>query len=306
MVVLYLLPINAQHVQERYLPVFGEGITRFYIGLGNIDDGTGCSSYFAFFDCSKDKENNIYNSTALSSYGKYEISEDNSKLWGYIDLDGTRKDLLMDLNLNIGDKFKGHTVSKVYYKDERKHIEFEGKFYGNYMFVCIDENNSVSIDDVSFMFIEGFGPNAFVREGGTLQIPFNRWLYAKHMNGKFEYGIDGYPPTLGKHVNEVDSPDVSAYWYPCTCEKKTDIKEIGFRSLMLVPNPSGDTALVTLPQTISGEASLTISDLSGKVVENMSIQGYSFELNISHLIPATYIVNLTANDSKYVGKLIKK
>jgi hypothetical protein len=305
--ILSVLQVNAQET-KMYLPVFSDtDTTRFYFAA---IDGMGNAHAYLYFDCIKDMENeNIYHliREGWLDYEKFEVNKDNSKLWGiYVTSRGdTIRNLLMDLNLNVGDKFNGHTVAKVYYKDERRHIEFERKFYTNAS-MCVDEN-LIFMDDIPFIFIEGVGPNAFVEEAwiGIHEIMPSSWLYARYRNGEFEYGIkDGTPPR-SVWVNPPGFPDW--VWEEIfTCEKETGIKETRIRTLSIIPNPSRDNVQIALPEIITEEMSLTISDLSGRVIETVAIDNNSFVLDISRYAPATYIAVIEAGNYRYVGRIIKK
>jgi len=301
-----ILSVWAISAQESYLPVFGEGITTFYYAEQSHD----LHDLYGGFDCSKDEENANYYVALGSYYSAFEVSDDNAKLWGYRHYDGA-KDLLMDLNLNVGDKFNDYTVEKVYWKDGRKHIEFEKRFYSSTLCVCIDEDNYADMsgyveypggwDFLGFAltFVEGVGPNLFVDLYGEGDVPL--WVYAQYRNGEFEYGIDGYPPRL------VSEPGIypGTWEFYLTCKKETGIKGTNFRALSLTPNPASDKVQITLPENTE-KASLTISDLSGKIIETVAVNGSSFELDISRYAAATYIVNLSTDDYQYEGKIIKK
>ena len=309
---LCVLPLNAQ---ERYLPIFDEGV-RFYFTCVR---GADTPQEFGYFECEKDVENeNIYH-RHMASYvneGDFyydvggvayeyelEVSNDNSKLWGRHRYDPPgAKDLLMDLDLNVGDKFKGFTVSKVYQKDGRKHVEFE-ELMRLCLYICTGENNEFfSLYHRPLIFVEGIGPNAFIEEYYSSETTI--LLYARHKNGEFEYGINGYP--LRWFWVCEGPPDLGWCNMQYTCEKGTGLKETKISALPLFPNPSGDKVLVKLPETITGKAVLTISDLSGRNIETISVSSNSLVLDISHYAPATYIVKLSADNYQYTGKIIKK
>ena len=300
-VILSVSLLNAQ--EESYLPVFGEGTTRFYAAF-EMADGPGQLFYF---ECNKNIENEkIYHLNGFSfsvPYRTFEISEDNSKLWGhYTYIEETYTDLLMDLNLNIGDDFKGFTVAKVYHKDGRKHIEFEEEI-SKTVVICVDENNFVFRYEIPFMFIEGIGPNAFV-EYHNVYVP---WIYAQYRDGELEYGFDGYLPwEKATENNCYNTPDGIRCDTYLTCKDETGIKETNIRTLMLVPNPSGDKVQVTLPETITKKTVLTVSDLSGRIIETVTVNNNSFVLDISRYAPAIYIAKININNYRYIGKIIKK
>jgi len=302
--------LSAQDEKKTYLPILGEGI-KFYF---TTEGGTDAPNIASYFECNKDVENkNIYhivdgNYDGNIDYYLLETSEDNSKLWGRHHRKPEVKILLMDLDLNVGDKFKGFTVAKVYQKDERKYIEFEELFYGS-LHICVDEHKSIDKRDIPLTFIEGIGPNYFMegeyyKDGEFYPFiwPPVIWIYARHKNGAFEYGIDGYPPRWFFDPSPIG---YGGEWCS-TCEKGTGLHETKINSLLLYPNPSGDKVQVKLPETIAGEAVLTISDLSGREIETVTVNNNPLVLDISRYAPAIYIAKLSANNCQYVGKIIKK
>ena len=282
---LYVLPINAQ---ESYLPVFGEGTTRF----SYAKEGSDCDVALGYFEFSKDTESeNTYVSNFYSL--AFEVSNDNSKLWRpYTYLGEPYKDLLMDLNLNVGEQFKGLTVANVYHKDGRKHIEFE-EHLGEGFPICT-EDNIIYAYEVPFTFIEGIGPNTF-----DYYNSYGEWIYAQYKNGEFEYGIENARAPVCKYHSQ---PPYGSWWYDCP---NTKIKEVKVKTLSLIPNPSNDKVQIILPDNIYRETSLVISDLLGRVIETFAVKSNSFVLDIYHYAPAIYVAKIDINNNQYVGKIIK-
>jgi len=305
--------LSAQDEQKIYLPVLDEGV-RFYFATeeGECDGGADCRKY-SYFECRKDVENeNIYQvirkddsqtgvNNKVGIYNKLEVSEDNSKLWGISDLYHGDKDLLMDLNLNVGDMFNGFMVGKIYQKDGRKHIEFYPN-PGGYC-LCIDEDNAICQHETPFTFIEGIGPNVFF--GNDIDGSQMVWIYARYKNGELEYGIEGgYQP---RKVCVWNVPGMGCAVFSYTCKKLPDfIKETKIDTLPLLSGTSGDKVQIKLPENIHGKVDLTICDLSGRNIETVAINGNSLVLDISHYASATYIAKLSADNWQYVGKIIKK
>jgi len=306
-VILCVLSLKAQ---ERYLPILDE-VVRFNYSF-KVDAADWKDLEYGTFEFRKDIENeNVYHVLENEDFFWYshrsvkmEVSDDNSKLW-WMCSNETHANLIMDLNLDVGDEFKGFTVARVYQKDGRKHIEFEGRNLGLKFGVCKDEKPVRMNEDyyVSVLtFIEGIGPN-FFRCHQDIYV----WLYARYKSGELEYGIDdGYAPRWF-WCNCMPSPH-GGQWcdYCATCEKKTHIKEPKINTLTLTPNPSGDKVQLRLPETITGKAVLTISDLSGRIIETVAISKNALVLDISRYAPATYLVKLSAANCQYVGKIIKK
>ena len=310
--ILSVLQVNAQETRT-FLPLFGEETIRFYFAINLCNQHysrSNASIFYSHFDVIRDTENkNIYYLIGgYIHYFMFEVSEDNSKLWGvYITWQGdTAKNLLMDLNLNVGDTFNGYTVAKVYYEDGRRHVEFEGWLNGAPS-VCV-AGEFVGINDVPFVFVEGIGPNALVVEPqfSNNEITAYAWLYARHRNGEFEHGIKGAVPPIEYWWSVPGHPGWGQTFL--VCEPKTGIKESGIRTLSITPNPSRDYVQIILPETTSETITLTISDLQGRVIETIVIDSSSslFVLDISRYAPAVYIAVIEIGAYRYVGRIVKK
>ena len=307
--ILSVLQVNAQETRT-FLPLFDEETTRFYFAINTgIHPRSNVSIHYSYFDVIKDMENKntYYLIGGYIRYFMFEISEDNSKLWGlYITWQGdTARNLLMDLNLNVGDTFNGYTVAKVYYEDGRRHIEFEGWLNGAPS-VCV-AGEFVDISDVPFVFVEGVGPNALVVEPrfSNNEITAYAWLYARHRNGEFEHGIKGAIPPI-EYWYQVH-PDFPWFNQIFICVKETGIKEPGVRTLSIAPNPARDYVQIILPETTAETVTLTISNLQGQVIETIVIDSNlsSFALDISRYAPAVYIAVIEIGAYRYVGRIIK-
>ncbi len=75
-------------------------------------------------------------------------------------------------------------------------------------------------------------------------------------------------------------------------------------SLMLRPNPAMDKLYLTLndKRQISD---IMVTDMNGKLIKKISATGFSGEINISALAAGTYIINVIADKTTFVGKFIK-
>ena len=311
--ILSVLQVNAQETRT-FLPLFGEETTRFYYAINAcLQPRSFVSVSYSYFDIVRDMENkNIYLTRGYSfiHYSMFEVSEDNSKLWGiHITWQGdTVRNLLMDLNLNVGDTFNGYTVAKVYYEDGRRHIEFEGRIYASTdFFVCV-AGNFLCVSDVSFVFVEGIGPNVLVAEPqfSNNEIIAYAWLYARHRDGEFEHGIKGAVPPIEYWHNSIPGFPMWEMWL--ICEPKTGIKKSGIRTLSITPNPARDYVQIILPETTAETITLTISNLQGQIIETIVIDSNLslFVLDISRYAPAVYIAVIEIGTYRYVGRIVKK
>jgi hypothetical protein len=313
--ILYLLPVSAQ---EKYLPIFEKNKNIFYLHeSGGAVDSSPCEEVYVIVASRNNENTLLYDATVHNIYWmdypmtdpwmpgylvnnsweyyfpQFKVNEDNSKLWG---IRNDKEYLLMDLNLQVGDNIdypaltEGTlTVTKVYESNGRKVIEFDKKIphvwdYDGYY--CTGDRDAYQVrEDIPVQFIEGvgcnFGANSYL------------YIYAKGEQENINYKI----PAM--------------YCSYCAChEYYSDVflntNNPKVKTLSITPNPSDDKVQITLPEAITGEASLTVSDLSGKIIETLTVNANSFVLDISRYTPAAYIAKINMNGYQYAGKIIKK
>lgn len=173
--------LHAQEQETTYLPVFGEDTTSYHIG-GQYATGSPAEVFRANYIKNK-TENGVYN--LVESYQGFpeqlRISADNSKMW--IKYSGGEA-LIMDLSLNVGDTYKSeyrqtYTVSKVYEKNGRKHVEFDVPMHVSFGWGEDHADEGMR----PLVFIEGIGPNVFFLTGS------NSWVLSQFKDGELSYGL---------------------------------------------------------------------------------------------------------------------
>ena len=73
---------------------------------------------------------------------------------------------------------------------------------------------------------------------------------------------------------------------------------------MIYPNPAGD--IITISSGYGGRGSVTIVSLSGRVLLTGYVEGSNHNLDVSGLMPGTYIVKLDFNKHKSSQLLVKR
>ena len=285
--ILSVLPVTAQ---ESYLPVFGEGVTRFYTYYWASD--TEQFSYVEYVPV-EGQINLFENIKDGYSFEYILVSEDNSKLWGYNGNEPERVFLLMDLNLNIGDiwsvpGYGDHPVTKVYYENERKIIEM-----GEYGY---DE----------LKFIEGVGPDVvfLVSTKGASHAPK---LRAQYRDGLEEYTVPEWKEQA-TIIGSCSYPDVYPP-IPPLCFFETRVNELKneLPGLYLQPSVVETIAQLHFPKGYSNTVFyLTVSTSEGKPVIIKSVSTNPVELDMRPYPAGVYLLCVTGNDISKTIKFVKK
>lgn len=272
-----------------YLPVFGDGITHYHAGGQYRSDDSG--TIFSVGYMKNAEEEGLYlraNAELLGDLAltpsQIRISEDNSKLWGeYI---GFEEYLIMDLNMKAGEVYTDlrgdkHTVSKVYMKDGRKHIEFDtliptGSGFGE----------RIGIKEMPLMFIEGFGPNLYIYRNA------NTWVLSQYENTELRHGLAGWEPYWG-YIGNVPAG--------------FDTNKIAAEEVALYPNPAREQVEVSWKGYVHAHRPLLkITDLAGRLVDTFSMTRNPFPVNTARYAPGLYFLSLVDGEEGIVSKLIIK
>jgi O-glycosyl hydrolase len=82
----------------------------------------------------------------------------------------------------------------------------------------------------------------------------------------------------------------------------TGVKEVAPGVLMLYPNPAGDHMYILLPE--NGFIELTVTDISGKVIESMPVRDSTIVLKTGNYQRGIYIVRVTGKNETLVSRFI--
>jgi len=183
--------------------------------------------------------------------------------------------LIMDMTLALGDTFEidaGHwvMVDSVFYLDNRKVIRFD-----------MDSGW-----DEKIMFIEGVGPNISIiyRYDGystfyaSCKYQDNELIYVNDNNAYFE-GCQ--PSTVGIN-NLVLEPDIK-----------------------ISPNPARDELNISLPDNFQDCQTISIFDLSGRLLLQEVHCGNEFRVNVRNLKPGLYFLKVVSQRGAFESKFVK-
>lgn len=301
--ILSVLPVNAQ---KNYLPVFGEGVTRFYTAYDPID--TFEYAYIEYVPV--EGQANLFKKTGD---GRFEVeyiscdyirvSEDNSKLWGYYEYAPETEVLLMDLNLKEGEFFEisieemgiynKYTVQSVYEENGRKIIEFDHQL----------EHSSAH-----FKFIEGIG-SYMVFSPVEYSGPE---LRAQSRDGKVEYRVPEWEPectVTGRCHYCLFDCDPNEEPFYCTLEETMGINKVGdeLSDVYLHPSAVETTTQLYLPKKYSNTLFyLTVSTAEGKTVISKLISGSPVEIDMHSYPEGIYFLHIAGNDLSKIVKFVKR
>jgi hypothetical protein len=276
--------VSAQETQT-YLPVFSNDDTKIYFMTHRVIDGDYNDPCYGIMHTivKKDTIDNFYIGNAGGTFGGYfdriKISDDNSKMWGYFinyySGDTVFSQLLMDLNLNIGDEYVYFddtlTVSDVYEQEGRKHIIFNKIFYNPFP---VEEEYWY----VNFSWIEGIGPNIYFYGEDWVMAGFN----GNELKYKFsEWNSYNYCYTELTQVNNVPKRNM-LHIFPSVASDIIHIKV--------------DTDLV------NSNCMLIINDMFGRIIKNIDITENVTYINISDLSAGLYIITFNNSIAKFIKK----
>ena len=76
----------------------------------------------------------------------------------------------------------------------------------------------------------------------------------------------------------------------------------------LVPNPATDKLNIVFNEQFDTEAVVTIVDIGGKVISEITTTGLAgkIQLNVSDFAKGLYFVSVSGNNNIYQGKFVKK
>lgn len=273
-----ILISSTQLFAEEYKPVVKEDTSIWHVAhqqlAGNLMD-----TLFAM-----EKEGNWINIYAHGQYyfedstysGKVQESSLHDKIW-YVPPEETDSILVYDITLEKGDTFmlQGYPgqVDTVYFKNNRKHIEFNvHTYWGD-----------------SIQFIEGIGPNV-----SFIYFYENSGIHAPYVACKFNNNA---------HVYAVDNPKhFDGCAFNTSGVRENSGKDI---PVQIFPNPFND--YLQIKGTTDDVFVLKIIDVCGNIVIDKRLYNNT-TLNTGMLVKGFYIARLIniKNKNSYNFKLIKQ
>lgn len=217
----------------------------------------------------------VFYNDELTYAGKVKSNNENSKIW-YISPESIDTLLVFDLDLNVGDTiiypYKYNPVDSIYYKNERKIIEFKiSTEFGN-----------------KCQFIEGVGPN--------LSFLLN-WARGS------ENGIGGIVVCKYEKDDHVYTINCPLYFKDCDA-LNTEIETIDNKIIRVYPNPVKDYLEIEIENTTQ-EYDVSIIDLNGRVLINKKISG-NCSLNTSMLRKGSFLLKLHSEKNCQNVKIVKR
>ncbi len=85
----------------------------------------------------------------------------------------------------------------------------------------------------------------------------------------------------------------------------TAVDEIEKMDVSIQPNPTSDYALIELSDLSPDNASYTLLDVAGKVIEQRKIENKQASISFQGLASATYFIQVTNNQKTKTFKIIK-
>lgn len=279
--ICFMLSLTNSYSQA-YESIFGDSITSWSIFI-SIPDHADTDSLTTVFDTTFNNYNYKYVQKHYNFGVNGFIREDanQGKAWFIPDYSGASEQLIMDLNLTIGDTFYVNNygniiVDSVYYLNNKKHIQF------NWIISAYDINNN--FNSKPFTFIEGLGSNA----GITYQdLCCENYLLCSSKDNTQTYidlAFNGSCYIFWTGINELDN---QTKW-------------------KIVPNPFNEFTVLSVENNAIILSEVIIYDIHGRVVKSINnINSNQVKISKDQLQSGIYFFQLyTENKIIASGKML--
>ena len=122
---------------------------------------------------------------------------------------------------------------------------------------------------------------------------------------KSGYGIGDIIPNTASIFFDFNAPVVTNRFDTEFVEDALSVDDSSFITFDMFPNPAKDVVTIRLNANNSGNVTVNIIDLQGKLILEQHIsEGHNLELDIADLQSGLYFVKLNANNKSLVKKLV--
>lgn len=265
--IIFALCITTLAGHSQYESAFGDSVTSWNVADGYID-GIATDTITTIGDTVINNLNykklmwqEAYNTSAKYFYLREDTTE--GKIW-YLADTSIAEVLVSDLTLEEGDIFQYPSfygpeqteVDSVFFEDGVKHVRL---YYITFNFIALE-------------FIEGS-----VSNGGPIWFPMDdtigALLLCQHKDDVQTYQREEFPYEDMCNVLDVGTDRVNAE-----------------NSYLLFPNPAKSNFHVKLPSGIDEIGGLFISDVTGKIVQEVENYKSGESINIDALYTGTYLI----------------
>ena len=87
--------------------------------------------------------------------------------------------------------------------------------------------------------------------------------------------------------------------------KVTSLDELSDHTVSIYPNPTSDFAIIELNDKKLVQASFTLTDMQGRIIQTKEIEGPKLYVNFKDLPAAAYIIQVSKQDKVRTFKVIK-
>lgn len=206
--------------------------------------------------------------------GKLREDTVSGKIW-YVDIYDHEEALIMDMTLSVGDTFEinpghWHTVDSVFYKNNRKIIQF-------------DLSSAHWIEKVQF--IEGVGPNM------SILYRYDAWYY--------------FYATCQYQNNELVYINDNGYFFDGCSPLPTGISSfLEMNAIQIYPNPTQSKIWINLNFAHHDTTTISIYDSKGRIVLREDFYGSNHMFNLDDLRNGIYFVTAINSNQTTRMKLI--
>lgn len=238
----------------------------------------------------------------VTSGGKYfqdsEIIEYSKDGRMYFYEDGEWK-LLYDFNAKVGDTVTFYISKKYHYYNT---FTVPGVFDED-----IINNNPYQLRIVKIDTIYSKDGKPLIRfntQNVDLRNPIRMDYVYENIGSKgklFGYNNNYLPPECFKNfpiLRCYSDDDISIKFTEGECDKLTFVKDISTETVDIHPNPGQDRLFFTLSDNFNLPAIVQMTDISGKLLMNNTLQLTKFEISTSHFTSGLYIITIRDSQGK--------
>lgn len=238
------------------------------------------------------------------------IIDDNSNSWSYKEFKAesisnmSRYGYSDDQNINpmTITSFTGSSANG----EKRNYVHFGGDCAngGNYCYAPTITINNVADNAASISWTENgtatswqieYGPAGFAHGQGTNQTLSSPSFNIQGLNAGTNYDV---------YVRAICSSNEYSNWSYGTFTTTVGINDFSLSQTQLYPNPNNGMFTIHNSQCLLQD--INIYDVYGKLVQSISVNDFTANINISNLANGLYFVRISNNDGMVTKSIVKK
>ncbi|PCH92552.1 MAG: hypothetical protein COB85_08000 [Bacteroidetes bacterium] len=151
--------------------------------------------------------------------------------------------------------------------------------------------------------LENYSAQAFVDYLSSVHSYTAKFFVDPNMEHPFDNFLMAYGDSIYNFQNTATCDSVQSPTLPPA--------SIGFKhgienAILMYPNPALNKITISISELHASQFTLSVSDLTGRVLQNHSFIGREYELNLASLTPGVYLIEVSSEMTKRTYRIIKK